>query len=84
VLSNLLLPWLNIMQARLNEIITSSSKTIPSNGSAEFSWMVDGAGLPPNASELLPKLVMFSLDIIKRCCLYSYHLTIYRMETCLV
>ncbi|XP_022635700.1 inositol hexakisphosphate and diphosphoinositol-pentakisphosphate kinase VIP2 isoform X2 [Vigna radiata var. radiata] len=44
-------------KARLNEIITSSSKTIPSNGSAEFSWMVDGAGLPPNASELLPKLV---------------------------
>ncbi|QCE12547.1 inositol hexakisphosphate/diphosphoinositol-pentakisphosphate kinase [Vigna unguiculata] len=45
-------------KARLNEIITSSSKTIPSNGSAEFSWMVDGAGLPPNASELLPKLVI--------------------------
>lgn len=44
-------------KARLNEIITSSSKTILSNGSAEFSWMVDGAGLPPNASELLPKLV---------------------------
>ncbi|XP_020211346.1 inositol hexakisphosphate and diphosphoinositol-pentakisphosphate kinase VIP2 isoform X1 [Cajanus cajan] len=44
-------------KARLNEIITSSSKTIHSNGSPEFSWMVDGAGLPPNASELLPKLV---------------------------
>ncbi|KAG4937385.1 hypothetical protein JHK82_051601 [Glycine max] len=44
-------------KARLNEIITSSSKTIYSNGSPEFSWMVDGAGLPPNASELLPKLV---------------------------
>ncbi|CAJ1827941.1 unnamed protein product [Sphenostylis stenocarpa] len=43
-------------QARLNEIITSSSKNIHSNGSPEFSWMVDGAGLPPNASELLPKL----------------------------
>ncbi|KAL2958890.1 hypothetical protein AAZX31_18G235300 [Glycine max] len=44
-------------KARLNEIITSSSKTIYNNGSPEFSWMVDGAGLPPNASELLPKLV---------------------------
>lgn len=44
-------------KARLNEIITSSSKTIHNNGSPEFSWMVDGAGLPPNASELLPKLV---------------------------
>ncbi|XP_028247669.1 inositol hexakisphosphate and diphosphoinositol-pentakisphosphate kinase VIP1-like isoform X1 [Glycine soja] len=44
-------------KARLNEIITSSSKTIHNNESPEFSWMVDGAGLPPNASELLPKLV---------------------------
>ncbi|TKY65222.1 Inositol hexakisphosphate and diphosphoinositol-pentakisphosphate kinase 1 [Spatholobus suberectus] len=44
-------------KARLNEIITSSSKTIHNNGSPEFSWMVDGAGLPPNASGLLPKLV---------------------------
>ncbi|KAL2330035.1 hypothetical protein Fmac_017616 [Flemingia macrophylla] len=44
-------------KARLNEIITSNSKTIHSNGSPEFPWMVDGAGLPPNASELLPKLV---------------------------
>lgn len=44
-------------QARLNEIITSGVKTVPSNGSAEKSWMVDGAGLPSNASELLPKLV---------------------------
>lgn len=31
--------------------------TVPSNGSVEKSWMVDGAGLPSNASELLPKLV---------------------------
>ncbi|KAK7340486.1 hypothetical protein VNO77_21191 [Canavalia gladiata] len=44
-------------KARLNEIITSSSKTLINNGSPEFSWMIDGAGLPPNASELLPKLV---------------------------
>ncbi|KAI5431972.1 Inositol hexakisphosphate and diphosphoinositol-pentakisphosphate kinase vip2, variant 3 [Lathyrus oleraceus] len=44
-------------KARLNEIITSSLKTVHSDESPEFSWMVDGAGLPSNASELLPKLV---------------------------
>ncbi|CAK8540600.1 unnamed protein product [Lathyrus sativus] len=44
-------------KARLNEIITSNLKTIHSDESPEFSWMVDGAGLPSNASELLPKLV---------------------------
>ncbi|KAJ1443700.1 Histidine phosphatase superfamily, clade-2 [Sesbania bispinosa] len=44
-------------KARLNEIITSSSKAVHNNESPEFSWMVDGAGLPPNASELLPKLI---------------------------
>lgn len=49
----------NILQARLNEIITSSLKTVHSDESPEFSWMVDGAGLPSNASELLPKLVCF-------------------------
>ncbi|XP_058736294.1 inositol hexakisphosphate and diphosphoinositol-pentakisphosphate kinase VIP1-like isoform X1 [Vicia villosa] len=44
-------------KARLNEIITSSLKTVHGDESPEFSWMVDGAGLPSNASELLPKLV---------------------------
>ncbi|CAL5191247.1 unnamed protein product [Lathyrus oleraceus] len=44
-------------KARLNEIITSSLKSVHSDESPEFSWMVDGAGLPSNASELLPKLV---------------------------
>ncbi|CAK8533896.1 unnamed protein product [Lathyrus sativus] len=44
-------------KARLNEIITSNLKTIHSDESPEFSWMVDGAGLPSNASELLPKLI---------------------------
>lgn len=43
----------------MNEIITSTAKTVDSNGSPEFPWMVDGAGLPPNAAELLPELVMF-------------------------
>ncbi|XP_057435942.1 inositol hexakisphosphate and diphosphoinositol-pentakisphosphate kinase VIP2-like isoform X2 [Lotus japonicus] len=44
-------------KARLNEIITRSSKIVSSNEAPEVPWMVDGAGLPPNASELLPKLV---------------------------
>lgn len=43
-------------QARLNEIITSGAKGPHCN---EFPpWMVDGAGLPSNAYELLPKLVI--------------------------
>lgn len=44
-------------QARLNEIITSGTKAVHSSSLPEKQWMVDGAGLPPNASELLPKLV---------------------------
>ena len=47
----------------MNELITSGAKTVDSDGSPEFPWTVDGAGLPPNASELLPKLV--------RSCKYS-------------
>lgn len=46
----------SFLQARLNEIITSSLKAVHSS-SPEKPWMVDGAGLPANASELLPKLV---------------------------
>ena len=45
-------------QARLHEIITSESKIVHTNGSEQFPWMVDGAGLPPNASQFLPKLVI--------------------------
>ncbi|KAF5182189.1 Inositol hexakisphosphate and diphosphoinositol-pentakisphosphate kinase vip2 [Thalictrum thalictroides] len=43
-------------KARLNEIITSNAKKLHTNGSSEFPWMADGAGLPSNASELLPTL----------------------------
>jgi len=53
------LSWV-LFQARLNEIITSGA-TIHSNGMSKKPWMVDGAGLPSNASELLPELVKFSL-----------------------
>jgi inositol hexakisphosphate/diphosphoinositol-pentakisphosphate kinase len=53
------LPVLNdlIFQARLHEIIISNTKEKDTGGSAEFPWMVDGAGLPVNASQLLPKMV---------------------------
>ncbi|KAK2647610.1 hypothetical protein Ddye_015099 [Dipteronia dyeriana] len=50
-------------KARLNEIITSGSKASHSNGSYEFPWMADGVGLPPNASELLPKLVKLTKKV---------------------
>ncbi|XP_042497781.1 inositol hexakisphosphate and diphosphoinositol-pentakisphosphate kinase VIP2-like isoform X3 [Macadamia integrifolia] len=50
-------------KARLNEIIISGAKTVHSNGSAEFPWMVDGAGLPPSASQLLPKLVKLTKKV---------------------
>ncbi|TKY50351.1 Inositol hexakisphosphate and diphosphoinositol-pentakisphosphate kinase 2 [Spatholobus suberectus] len=53
-------------KARLNEIITSSAKTVHSNGSPEFPWMVDGAGLPPNASELLPNLVKLTKKVTEQ------------------
>ncbi|CAN1162845.1 Inositol hexakisphosphate and diphosphoinositol-pentakisphosphate kinase VIP2, partial [Linum perenne] len=43
-------------KARLNEMITSSVKTTISNVSSDCPWMTDGAGLPPNASELLHNL----------------------------
>ncbi|GMP25812.1 hypothetical protein CsSME_00002500 [Camellia sinensis var. sinensis] len=47
------------VQARLNVIITLGAKDIRSNKSPDAPWTVDGAGLPSNASELLPKLVEF-------------------------
>lgn len=46
------------LQHRLNEIITSGAKTVQNDESSESPWMVDGAGLPSNASELLTKLVI--------------------------
>lgn len=53
-------------KARLNEIITSGAKTTHSNGSPAKPWMVDGAGLPPNASELLPKLVKLTKKVTEQ------------------
>ncbi|KAH9622828.1 hypothetical protein KSS87_021542 [Heliosperma pusillum] len=53
-------------KARLNEIITSGALTSPSNGSPEFPWMVDGAGHPENAAELLPKLVELTKKVTEQ------------------
>ncbi|KAL6994256.1 Inositol hexakisphosphate and diphosphoinositol-pentakisphosphate kinase vip2, partial [Sarracenia purpurea var. burkii] len=49
--------------ARLNEIITSGVKAAHSNETPDTPWMVDGAGLPSNASELLPKLVQLTKKV---------------------
>lgn len=53
-------------KARLNEIIKSGSKRIHSNGSSDCPWMADGVGLPPNASELLPKLVKLTKKVTEQ------------------
>ncbi|PIA28010.1 hypothetical protein AQUCO_07400097v1 [Aquilegia coerulea] len=50
-------------KARLNEIITSNAKKLHTNGSSEFPWMADGAGLPSNASELLRTLVKLTKKV---------------------
>uniref|UniRef100_A0A2P2LZR2 Inositol hexakisphosphate and diphosphoinositol-pentakisphosphate kinase n=1 Tax=Rhizophora mucronata TaxID=61149 RepID=A0A2P2LZR2_RHIMU len=54
-------------KARLNDIITSGMKT-SSNESLEpeFPWMTDGAGLPLNASQLLPKLVKLTKKVTEQ------------------
>ncbi|XP_052195947.1 inositol hexakisphosphate and diphosphoinositol-pentakisphosphate kinase VIP2 isoform X2 [Diospyros lotus] len=53
-------------KARLNEIITSGAKTVLGNGSSSTPWMVDGAGLPSNASKLLPKLVQLTKEVTEQ------------------
>ncbi|KAH7846728.1 hypothetical protein Vadar_017420 [Vaccinium darrowii] len=53
-------------KARLNDIITSEAKADPEDGSSDTPWMVDGAGLPPNASELLPKLVELTKKVTEQ------------------
>lgn len=50
-------------QARLSEIITSSgTKSAHSSGLPEKPWMIDGAGVHPDASQLLPELVNCELN----------------------
>ncbi|GMJ09319.1 VIP1 homolog 2, ARABIDOPSIS HOMOLOG OF YEAST VIP1 2, VIP homolog 1 [Hibiscus trionum] len=53
-------------KARLNEIITSGVRTTHSNVTSECPWMADGAGLPSNASELLPKLVTLTKKVTEQ------------------
>ncbi|OWM73975.1 hypothetical protein CDL15_Pgr022246 [Punica granatum] len=53
-------------KARLNEIIKAGSKAVHRNGSSEFPWMTDGAGLSPNAAELLPKLVELTKKVTEQ------------------
>ncbi|KAF7115444.1 hypothetical protein RHSIM_RhsimUnG0054600 [Rhododendron simsii] len=53
-------------KGRLNEIITSGAKAVPGDGSSDTPWMVDGAGLPPNASELLLKLVELTKKVTEQ------------------
>jgi inositol hexakisphosphate/diphosphoinositol-pentakisphosphate kinase len=43
----------------LHEIIISNAKAKSTNESVELPWMVDGAGLPADASQLLPKMVYY-------------------------
>ncbi|GMH07803.1 hypothetical protein Nepgr_009643 [Nepenthes gracilis] len=43
-------------KARFNESLTSGAPTIHGNGSFEYPWMIDGAGLLPHGYELLPHL----------------------------
>ncbi|PIM99992.1 Arp2/3 complex-interacting protein VIP1/Asp1, involved in regulation of actin cytoskeleton [Handroanthus impetiginosus] len=53
-------------KARLNEIITSGPKAVHSSSLPEKPWMVDGAGLPPNAFELLLKLVTLTKKVTEQ------------------
>nr|XP_043615695.1 inositol hexakisphosphate and diphosphoinositol-pentakisphosphate kinase VIP2-like [Erigeron canadensis] len=51
---------------RLNELITSAAKLVQSHGSSTKPWMVDGAGIPPNAFELLPELVKLTKKVTEQ------------------
>ncbi|KAL8475614.1 hypothetical protein ACS0TY_028323 [Phlomoides rotata] len=53
-------------KARLYEIITSETKNNHSSSKPEKPWMVDGCGVPPNASELLPKLVKLAKKVTEQ------------------
>ncbi|XP_056866119.1 inositol hexakisphosphate and diphosphoinositol-pentakisphosphate kinase VIP1 isoform X1 [Raphanus sativus] len=54
-------------KARLNEIVTCGKKMINEYGSSEeFPWMTDGAGVPPNAHELLHELVKLTKNVTEQ------------------
>ncbi|KAM0822672.1 hypothetical protein ACQ4PT_071354 [Festuca glaucescens] len=50
-------------KARLHEIIISNAKAKNTNESVELPWMVDGAGLPADASQLLPKMAKLTKQV---------------------
>ncbi|XP_077210138.1 inositol hexakisphosphate and diphosphoinositol-pentakisphosphate kinase VIP2-like isoform X2 [Tasmannia lanceolata] len=50
-------------KARLHEIITFEAKAAQINKCTELPWTVDGAGLPPNASQLLPEMVQLTKTV---------------------
>ncbi|KAL6518894.1 Inositol hexakisphosphate and diphosphoinositol-pentakisphosphate kinase vip2 [Orobanche hederae] len=53
-------------KARLNEIITSGTKTVQSSGAPEKPWMVDGNGVPSNAAQLLPEMVKLTKKVTEQ------------------
>ncbi|XP_031109008.1 inositol hexakisphosphate and diphosphoinositol-pentakisphosphate kinase VIP2-like isoform X2 [Ipomoea triloba] len=53
-------------KARLNQIVTSGSRTTHNNGSSVQPWMVDGAGVPSNAHELLHELVKLTKKVTEQ------------------
>ncbi|KAJ1285668.1 hypothetical protein BS78_03G295200 [Paspalum vaginatum] len=53
---------INEAKARLHDII-ASSKVANCSEPVEFPWMVDGAGVPKNAAQLLPKLAELTKEI---------------------
>uniref|UniRef100_A0A0D9V6F9 Inositol hexakisphosphate and diphosphoinositol-pentakisphosphate kinase n=1 Tax=Leersia perrieri TaxID=77586 RepID=A0A0D9V6F9_9ORYZ len=52
---------INEAKARLHDIILSSK--VANGQSVEFPWMVDGAGVPPNAAKLLTNLAQLTKEI---------------------
>ncbi|GJM96235.1 hypothetical protein PR202_ga13053 [Eleusine coracana subsp. coracana] len=50
-------------KARLHELIISNAKTKKTEEPLEFPWMVDGAGLPANASQFLPKMAKLTKEV---------------------
>ncbi|KAG9154517.1 hypothetical protein Leryth_014963 [Lithospermum erythrorhizon] len=53
-------------KARLNEIIKSGARTGHANGQPEMPWLIDGAGLPHDASQLLPILVQLTKKVTEQ------------------
>ncbi|XP_024012291.1 inositol hexakisphosphate and diphosphoinositol-pentakisphosphate kinase VIP2 isoform X1 [Eutrema salsugineum] len=53
-------------KTQLNEIITAGTKMLHDYVSSELPWMTDGAGLPPQAEEHLPKLVKLAKKVTEQ------------------